>query len=169
MMIMNLIKRLYLPLLLALVAWQMFYFYTKLPPVVASHFGGQGRPNGWMTRDVSLIFHLCLVGLMLAVFFGVPRLLRRLPVSVINLPHREYWLAPARAEASMQAFEDRFNAFGLAVIAFQTSVLQLVYRANLDPAPRLPTAPFVTLMALFLVALATFLVSIFRRFGKPQI
>jgi len=164
---MNPARRLYLPLLLALIAWQMAYFYPKLPPFVASHFGGQGHPNGWMSRDVSLIFQLCLLALMLAVFFGIPKLLRRLPVSMINLPHKEYWLAPARAEESLRDFEKRFNLFGLAVIAFQTAVLQLVYQANISQDPRLPTGPFLALLGAFFVALIFFLAGIFRRFGKP--
>ena len=160
-------RRLFLPLLLALIAVQMIYFYPKLPAVIASHFGGQGVPNGWMSRDFSLVFHLILLSGMLAVFFGIPKILRRIPVALINLPHKEYWLAPGRAEESLRDFETRFNLFGLAVIAFQTAVLQLVYQANLTPSPRLPSVPFVTLMALFFVALAAFLISIFRRFGKP--
>jgi hypothetical protein len=104
---------------------------------------------------------------MLGVFFGLPKLLRRLPVSMINLPNKEYWLAPARAQESLRDFENRFNLFGLAVIAFQTAVLQLVYQANLNPQPRLPTASFVSLMGAFFVALIIFLIGIFRRFGKP--
>jgi uncharacterized membrane protein len=164
---MNNTRRLYLPLMLALVAWQSLYFFPRLPPVVASHFGGQGHPNGWMSRDASLGFHLFMVGLMTAIFFGLPRLLRRLPVGMINLPHREYWLAPERAESSLRDFEHRFNLFGLAVIAFLTAVMQLVYSINLNPPPRLPTAPFISLMGAFVAALIFFLIGIYRRFGKP--
>jgi len=167
MLAMNTTRRLYLPLLLALIAGQMLYFYHKLPPLMASHFVAGGVANGFMSRDAFLIFHLGLVGLMLVIFFGVPVLIRFIPVSMINLPHRDYWLAPVRAAESLRYFEDRFNRFGLAVLAFLTGVQQLVYQANLSPDPRLPTLPFFAMLGAFFIALILFLVGTFRRFGKP--
>ncbi len=164
---MNYTRRLFLPMLLALIAGQLLYFYPRLPPLMASHFGAGGVPNGFMSRDAFLGFHLVMVALMLAIFFGLPVLMRFIPVRFINLPHRDYWLAPERAAESLRYFEDRFNLFGLAVIAFLTAVQQLVYQANLTPDSRLPTIPFVALLAAFLVALIFFLIGTFRRFGKP--
>ena len=51
--------------------------YPKLPPVIATHFDGQGVPNGWSTRQIFLIVSLlpCLIlfALNVLIFFAIRR------------------------------------------------------------------------------------------------
>jgi uncharacterized membrane protein len=35
---------------------QLAWAYPQLPELVATHFDGAGRPNGWMRRDSSVAF-----------------------------------------------------------------------------------------------------------------
>lgn len=37
--------------LMVLLAVQALYYYPQLPERMASHFGADGRPNGWTTRE----------------------------------------------------------------------------------------------------------------------
>jgi hypothetical protein len=55
-------------LALPLNAFQYWRVWSQLPDRMASHFGAAGQPNGWMSRETSVIFSLVLVTLMLATF-----------------------------------------------------------------------------------------------------
>jgi hypothetical protein len=67
-----------------------------LPNLVASHFGAEGAANGFMPRSF-------YIGFMLVVIIGLPALLVVVTwfalgssSARINLPNRDYWLAPER-------------------------------------------------------------------------
>jgi hypothetical protein len=71
----------------------------QLPPRVASHFGGAGQVNAWMTRDGYLLFMLGFATLfplfIVASIAGLPHLTSR----GVKLPNRDHWLAPPRRDA----------------------------------------------------------------------
>jgi len=48
-----------------LTALQYWSVWDQLPSRMATHFGATGQPNGWMTRETSLIFALVVTTLML--------------------------------------------------------------------------------------------------------
>src|SRR5215475_5458980 len=101
---------------------------SRLPYPVAVHFDAAGTPNGWMPPPLFAAFHLGLLALLAAVFLGLPRTLRRLPAHLINLPRKDYWLAPERREATLARLGDRLAWLGLAVIGFVTFGEELVLR-----------------------------------------
>lgn len=87
-------------LLLVLIGSVSFLLFSgqSLPPVVASHFAAGGGADGFTPRNAYL-------GLMAAISVGIPLLLaicngllRFVPPSMVNLPNRDYWLAPERKE-----------------------------------------------------------------------
>jgi hypothetical protein len=49
---------------LALRYWKV---WDRLPISIASHFNAAGRPNGWMTREGSLLFVICISAFIAAV------------------------------------------------------------------------------------------------------
>ena len=53
-------------LLLAGAAIFLLTTVDRLPEIVATHFDGSGRPNGWMTRRGYLWFSLWMIGASLA-------------------------------------------------------------------------------------------------------
>jgi hypothetical protein len=55
-------------LALPLIGLQYWIVWGQLPARMASHFGATGEPNGWMTRETSVIFSLVLVAFLLATF-----------------------------------------------------------------------------------------------------
>jgi hypothetical protein len=158
---------------LAAAAAQMAYFRDRLPPLVASHFDGRGVPNGFMTRDALFVFHAGLLLFLMLVFGGVGRLVRAVPPSLVNLPNREYWLAPERREESIAWLERELSGFGAFVCLFVVIVMQLVLATNVAAVeqgtlPRLPTAPIVSCVALVPVGTIVLLVRMYRRFGAPE-
>jgi hypothetical protein len=55
-------------LALPVIGLQYWMVWDQLPVRIASHFGPTGQPNGWMTRETSVIFSLVLVASLLATF-----------------------------------------------------------------------------------------------------
>jgi uncharacterized membrane protein len=71
---------------------------SLLPERVASHFGANGEANGWMSRSGYLWFVAGMgVGLPLFII-GLSFLSKFFPISMVNVPNKEFWLAPGRRE-----------------------------------------------------------------------
>src|SRR5580765_8847227 len=95
-----------------LIALQCLAYYGQLPPTLASHFDGAGRPNGWSSKVSFFESYLFLAVLMTFLFFWLPRLLRRIPPALINVPNREYWLVPERKGQALDLLEQEMGWFG---------------------------------------------------------
>nr|WP_303652436.1 DUF1648 domain-containing protein [Paludisphaera mucosa] len=127
--------------------------YSRLPARVASHFAADGRADGWSSRPAYAAI-LLLGAAAVAIFCAVPvNLARVVPDEMINLPNREYWLAPERRRETL----DRLSALGLAIAAATTALFLAVHleivRAHREDPPRLPLAEGLVLIAGYLIAL----------------
>lgn len=155
-------------LLLAALVPGVFVFVTSagLPEIVASHFGARGAADGFMPRQAYRVF-------MIGVTVGVPLLLviaghsvRAVPVGMINLPNRDYWLAPDRRAETITYLTTRSSWLGVMVAAFMCFVHWLVLQANRHTPPRL-SEDFLFgglgVFALLLVAWAVLFIGHFRR------
>ena len=58
-------------LVLPLTGLQYWRVWDQLPARMATHFGAAGQPNGWMTRETSLIFIVVLLVFLLLTFTWV--------------------------------------------------------------------------------------------------
>ena len=148
-------------------AAQTIYYYPRLPAVVAQHFGSNGRPNGWAPREAFFVISWVILLAISALLMLTPRLLKRVPVAMINLPHKDYWLAPERKDQSLSFLEREMQWMGVLTIAFLVLVLHLAIRANIDPAHRLENVLFLALMAGFLISACGWIVRLYRRFPDP--
>ena len=86
--------------LVILVVASAFVWLTSgdLPPVVASHFGPGGAANGFTSKSTYTAFMLALVIAVPALIGFSAMFVRILPPRLINLPNRDYWLAPERSD-----------------------------------------------------------------------
>ncbi len=91
---------------LVMMVISLAWSYFLLPGEVAIHFNAAGQPDRRASRD----WHVALMGLiglalpllLLLVFWSI----RYLPAGIVNIPHREYWLAPQRrSETADRIFE----------------------------------------------------------------
>lgn len=151
---MPLVRTLYAAVVAAYVgalAWVM----TQLPARIASHFGADGRADGWSTRSGYLAFG---VGVGLLVIVGLPllsHLLLRGSGAGINVPHKDYWLDPQHPQRR-EEFVRRFTD-DMLVIAGATGLLlawmhvETVWANRQDP-PQLGSAMWGPL-AVYLVAI----------------
>jgi hypothetical protein len=122
-----------------------------LPPVVASHFDGSGAANGFMTREYYTL-------LMLALVVGMPLLLVYLPAfafsgpeAKINVPNRDYWLAPERRQATVCFLRRHIARFGTLLLLLLCYVHWLVVQANAQVPPRLSSPWFMGGLIVFVV------------------
>src|SRR5438105_4325656 len=75
---------------------------SRLPQRVATHFGMNGIPNGWMTRNGYVQFTVASsIGVSIFILL-VFALIRFFPPRYVNIPHREYWLAPGRRAGTQE-------------------------------------------------------------------
>jgi uncharacterized membrane protein len=166
--------------LLALVALgQLLYWAPQLPDRVASHFDLSNHANGWMDRTPFLVL-TGGVELLMAVLFGaLPLLLGRIPDALINLPHKEYWLAPARRSESIARVSSSLLGVGVATMVLLLVIFQGVFALNAGLARAsangsatqevVLTLPFIALMAGYLGAVAIVLASMVWHFRKPAV
>ena len=143
-------------------------FAATMPPVLATHFGNGGAPNGWQTQSQFFLLEVVMLGICLLLAFGIPRLIGALPISLVNVPTKEYWLAPERREATMAFFKAQFAWFGCGFLGFLLVVNQLVFDANRTSPRRLNSTAFVTAMILFLAFVGIWTVRLIVRFSKAR-
>jgi uncharacterized membrane protein len=150
---------------LVVFALQCGYYYTRLPATMASHFGGNGMPNGWSDKLEYFGLMAGVVALLAGVFLLLPELLSRLSPYSMNLPNRDFWLAPERREETIQYMREAVRSMMAATLALMVIVNQLVIDANLREEPRLSSAT-VWLLGGYLGFAGVWAVRIYRRFGR---
>jgi len=138
-------------LFLALIAatlTQMVWFYPRLPARVASHFDAAGQVNAFMPKDAFFVIQLVVLGSMSFAFLLVPALIVRLPPGLINLPNKEYWLAPERRAHTAQRLQSYLVGFGNGMLFFLLLVFREAMHASLLPNPHLSNRIWVFLVLL---------------------
>jgi hypothetical protein len=153
---------------IAAAAWFVIRTGDTMSAVVATHFGVSGEANGYMTRTVYVRFMLAFVVLLpLALNFLIARVLG-LPNTRINIPHREYWLAPERRVDTVVRLQRHMNFFGVLLAAFLCYVHWQVVQANTHSPAVLNNGRFSTGLATFMAALVTWIVILRRDFRPPR-
>ncbi len=137
-----------------------------LPEQVASHFGGSGRADAFMSRGGYQFFILLFaVGIPLFIV-GLVSILPRLFPRFVNLPNRDYWLAPDRRDQTLDYLSCHALVFGCMLVVFICGVHGLVVQANARNPPQLANGPFIALLLSFLVAGGLWTARLMRRFRK---
>ncbi len=157
-------------IVLAVVACvQMVHYYPLiLADPMASHFNVAGVPNGWQTKEVFFTSCGVMLALLSAIFLGFPALLYRLPASV-NMPYKEYWLAPERRERTLGELAARFQWLGVFAIVLFDVVIQAVLVANTTPDPRLPTDRVLIPLIIYFVLVLLQIAGLLMMFRRPPL
>ena len=156
---------LFLALVLAALG-QAIWQHQHLPERVAAHFNASGHANGWLSRGQQTALHVGTILFLAGLLQGVTMLQRRLPKDYVNLPHRDHWLAPERAEATRDWIAAAVLGIGCALMLFFLTLFHLVYRANLTSAPQLGSTIWLATGALLAVVFGV-LAALWRRFARP--
>jgi len=93
--------------------------------------------------------------------------LRFIPSSLINLPNRDYWLAPERRAESLAVLGACMAWFGVLTGGLMALVTELALRANLTHAG-LENRPMWIGLAIYRAAAIGLIVRLYRAFRLPS-
>ncbi|MEE3719847.1 DUF1648 domain-containing protein [Tumidithrix elongata RA019] len=156
--------------ILALVAFaiaQVIYYFPLLPETVASHFNNAGQANGASPKIAYFGLYFLVVAIVLGISLGIPRLLDRLPISIINLSNKEYWLSEDNRFGSIAYLKQSFGWFGVMTLLLVIVAFQLTFLANLDPAKSFSSFWLFLSLGAYLISVVIWIVALYRRFHKP--
>lgn len=149
---------------------QTVFYYGQLPPIVASHFDGAGQANGFQSKGAFFGSYWLVMALSIGVLAPLGFWLRHIPMQLINLPHKEYWLAaetPERREASLAYLARHMEWMAVATLALLVFVFQLTIATNLKGATALPLAPTWLALGSYFVFVFVWMTKLLLRFRKP--
>jgi serine/threonine-protein kinase len=122
-------------LVILVLLWIGFASYVyltaaQLPERVATHFGAGGEPNDWVTRaghvQFTLLFGVLVPAFVLAIFAAM----RRCGDQWVNIPHKEYWLAPERRQETFDFITRQGVWFAGLIIVFLAGMHHSILLAN---------------------------------------
>jgi uncharacterized membrane protein len=142
----------------------MAYYYPQMPQRMASHFAGDGRANGWQSRDAFFVLMLLVTSTSAIVGFLAPRQIAARSNARINLPHRDYWLAPGRRAETMRFISSTMAWFACGILFVLISGTFLALRANLAPEHRFDSEAMLVVLGGFFLGLLGLLVRLVRHF-----
>ena len=144
----------------------VWFSSRRLPLLVASHFGAAGIPNGFMTRASYTAFMLAFVIGLPVVLVLVSSYALKNAGARLNLPNRDYWLAPERAGVTVAFIRAGILWIGVLLITFLGYVHWLVVLANEIQPPQLSQPWFIGGLVGFFVVLLMALGRFRRRFRR---
>jgi uncharacterized membrane protein len=152
--------------LLAICAGYGVYNYPQLPEKVASHFGPSGRPDAWSTKTAFMIFYFVMLGVQAILFLGIGFGMSKIPISLINLPNKEYWLSEERKQETVDFMFSYFLWFGSATFIFLLDIYYQCFQVNLGKADSLPH--FMLSTGLFIGVTIVWVAGLFLKFRKTR-
>jgi serine/threonine-protein kinase len=163
-------RSLRIPILLFLLCYFGFLAYVawtvpQLPERIATHFGFGGQPDGWMTRSAYGVFiaviGLAMPALIVGIFFGM----QFLSNGMINIAHREYWLAPERRDETFAYLRRHSLWYASLLVAFFAGLHYLTLQANQQqPAAQLNLPVLFVVLGCFLLGTLWWALSMIRHF-----
>jgi uncharacterized protein DUF1648 len=145
------------------------YYYPQLPGVVASHFDGRGVPNGWQTKQAFFGVFVAMTVLCVLIGFGLATMMGVLPVQLINLPNKRYWLAPEQREGTLEWLKAYFGWFACGIYGVMIVAFDYAVQSNLHPNHPPGVSRLWYTLAGFLTFVIVWLVRMFKKFQRaPQ-
>jgi uncharacterized membrane protein len=118
-------------LMLAMGVLQWVRAYPQLPDRMASHFDLYGRANGWQPKEAFFVVMAVVIAITGAIGFLVPRIIAAAPAELLNLPRKDYWLAPERREETLRFLQTQMEWFGCGVLFILLYAASQAIDANL--------------------------------------
>jgi uncharacterized membrane protein len=144
----------------------MAFYYPKMPQRMASHFAADGAPNGWMPREAFFLIMLLVTASSAVITFFAPWQIAGKSNARINLPNREYWLAPERRDATMRIIATMMAWFGCGLLFVLISGTYLALQANLAADHQFNSAAMLVVLGVFLLGLLSLIARFVRRFQR---
>jgi serine/threonine-protein kinase len=141
-------------------------YYDRLPPRFASHFDARGLPDGWSTKQQFVGMVIGTLALITATLVPLTLFVHVAPRILINLPNKEYWMAPNR-EAETRKVIARWGLwFAAATLWMLALVFHEVMVANLRQPPQVRS--FWWLLGGYLAIVFLLVIQLVVRFSRKR-
>jgi uncharacterized membrane protein len=166
-------KKLLVPVIVLIVLCTGFVVYLLysaplLPERMASHFGAGGGPNGWMSRSSHLWF-MGAFGVGVSLFIAIMGLVTRfIPVHLVNLPNREYWLSPEHRAQTCNYISRHLLWMACLIVVFFTGLEYMIVEANRMSPVHMPMGKHLFLLGSFLAVMVSWTIVFYRHFSKTD-
>lgn len=137
-----------------------------LPERVALHFDLAGTADGWGTRGLLLGIFACMTALVAGLGLALPVVVGVLPTSMVNVPHREYWLAPERRQQTLATLRDDLSWFAALTGVLMILLFQRTIAYNLDPESKAMASALWIVLA-YLLATLLWVARLLLRYRLP--
>lgn len=147
----------------------LLYFsslYPRLPERMASHFNANGVATAWMPKSGFFVIFLVVIVAASVPVFLVPKSMAKLPNDKINLPNKEYWLAPERRAETIEYLGNQMGWFGCALLALLFCAFYNAVAANLRPIHTFDSGSFYVALGAFFAFLIVWLVRLLSHFAR---
>ncbi|MFM7165162.1 MAG: DUF1648 domain-containing protein [Planctomycetaceae bacterium] len=145
---------------------QHSWYWYRLPESVATHFGPGGQADNWMPRLQAVLVQAGFQVVFPFVMLLLGRLTYVLPVSMINIPWREYWLQEDRRSDSLAWMSGMLSWISVGMSLLMLVLSHLTFQANMTRQP-LQMVPFFCLLGMFMTFVFSMVLLSFRRFSRP--
>jgi len=139
--------------------------YPHLPEQVPSHFNFSGEPDDWTRKENIIILFPAIMMIPLLILTPIVFLMRRIPLSMINLPRKEYWMAPERREKTCASMELFFFLFSMGLCLFLLALQIATFQFALGNLDNFNTIALPALLGYLGITLML-LLWMFVRFGR---
>jgi hypothetical protein len=135
---------------------------ARLPDRIAVHFNARGQADGWMTgaqaENFIIGFGIGVSALIMVSGAGV----RLVPARAINIPKRDYWLAPEHRPEANEYLRQIFSWAACAMMLFSLGLQFVLVEANHRDPPELSNPH----MLLLVIGLALIIVGLMIRMNR---
>jgi serine/threonine protein kinase len=139
---------------------------SQLPERVATHFGFEGRADGWMSRSVYQVFQIAFPLVISLIFTGTSAMVRFFPAKYVNLPRKDFWLVPERRALTASIIRSRMTWLACLMTLFFGGLHLLTLEANRVQPPQLPMGGLLMVVMFFLISLMIWVILLLMRFAE---
>ena len=124
--------RIFYAIVILICVFEIARLWGIAPSQMAAHFDIQGNPDRFVSRAEFFWYQIQTVLVVIGVSIPLQVIFLVLPANLINMPNREYWLAPERRDETIGRLTS-FAAmmFGIILLAVQAG-FELSVKANLQ-------------------------------------
>ena len=152
---------------LLIAAYEIIYFYPIMPSHIAVHFNAAGMADGWGPKQHFFGIIGTVLALLTIMFAGISLLIRVLPDSRINLPNKDYWLAPERRAQTHQRLAGQLLFIGAITMLLLDGVLYLSCMANIPPVSSMPAEILWGMLGSFFTVNIIWTIIMIRSYLRP--
>ncbi|MCH2182721.1 MAG: DUF1648 domain-containing protein [Mariniblastus sp.] len=144
----------------------VLWWWPRLPAEIPMHFDQNMVPDNVVSAAEFVWTYLLIQLGCLVVFVGLAVGVRYLPVSLINLPHREYWLSGERRTETLNWISGMLLLIASAELWLVMGLCQMSVQYALGNVSDLGPSLWV-MIGLFLALCAGLVIYLLFRFRKP--